>query len=407
MPPPLRILILSAYYFPFQGGSETHAREVATYLESIGFGVSVVTKRTDAGMASDPIVDNITLHRVAPPGPRTGLRKWLMIPFAFGRIIGLRRTFDVLYCPGYQGIGMAAVIAGRLLGRPVILRSGNLGVLQGDNWNQPLSRWGISANNWAVSWLKGRLRNLYMLADGFVCNCREIEREALACHVPPTRTHYIPNAVDVERYRLPTSGERARIRTEIGWPVDVFVCLYVGRLSAEKGVLDLLEAWRGIHRRHTRLILVGPDMPGHPMDVGPAARALVAAHGMQDQVIFHGESTDVARLFRAADMYVQPSHYEAFSNAVIEAMATGLPLVASAVGGMLDCVVDNQNGLLCPPANPTALAAQILRIVDDPVLAERLGSNARDTVVASFEKVTTLQKFADLFQATARVTGRR
>jgi glycosyltransferase involved in cell wall biosynthesis len=411
MPQSPRILILTAYYFPFQGGSETHAREVATYLAAIGFGVVIVTKRTgtrteETGSLEKPglLLDGIPVHRVAPAGPRTGLRKWVMIPFALWKIVRLRRAFDLIYCPGYQGIGIAAVVAGRLLGRPVILRSGNLGVLKGNNWNEPLSRSGISTDNWVVTRLKQGLRNLYMRADGFVCNCREIEQEALSCHVPPAHVHYVPNAVDVERYRLPDAGERARIRSEVGWPVEAFLCLYVGRLSIEKGVLDLLEAWRTIRRENAVLVLVGPDMTGHPIDAGPAARAFVAAHGMQQQVIFHGASTDVARLFRAADMYVQPSHYEAFSNAVIEAMATGLPLVASGVGGMLDCVVDSENGLLCPPANPSALASQIRRLMDDPALAQRLGSNARQTVVTSFEKTTTLRKLADLFVATARST---
>ena len=73
------------------------------------------------------------MHRVPPRGARTGVRKWLMIPFALKKILSLRREFDLIYCPGYQGIGIAGILAGALVRRPVVLRSGNLGVLTGDS----------------------------------------------------------------------------------------------------------------------------------------------------------------------------------------------------------------------------------------------------------------------------------
>lgn len=397
--------MLSAYYFPLQGGSETHARAIAVYLSRHGFRVTIVTRRVDRQSPALETVDGLPVHRVWPDGPRTGPRKWLMIPFAIYRILTLRREFDLIYCPGYQGIGVAAIVSGKLLGRPVILRSGNLGVLRGDQWTLPLSRWGIGAHSWAVSWMKARLRNLYMKADAFVCNSREIEREALACHVPPDHVHYLPNAVDVARYRLPHEGEKARIRSDEGWPADALVVLYVGRLSLEKGVMDLLEAWRDVRLEHAVLVLVGPDMTGNLMDAGPAARHYVSDHGLQDRVIFYGESRDPARLLRAADMYVQPSHYEAFSNAVIEAMATGLPLVASSVGGMLDCIVDDDNGVFCRPADAADIALKLGRLLNDPQLRARLGTSARQSVVAHFDEATIFARFADLCVATsARVT---
>lgn len=392
-----RILILSAYYFPVQGGSETHARALAASLRRSGFDLRVVTKRVDANSLALERIDDVPVHRVWPPGPRTGVRKWLMLPFAFAKVMSLRREFDLIYCPGYQGIGVAAIVAGKLLGRPVVLRSGNLGVLAGGNWNAPLARWGIHGDNAVVGWLKGRIRAVYMAADAFVCNCREIETEALAYQVPPDQVHYLPNAVDLNRFRPPAAGERAQVRADAGWPSDALICLYVGRLSAEKGVLDLLAAWREVRHDRALLVFVGPDMTGSPLDVGPQARHYVSEHGMGERVRFHGASEEVATLLRAADLYVQPSHYEAFSNAVVEAMATGLPVVASRVGGMLDCIVDDLNGLLATPSAPADLARQLQRVIDDARLRARLGERARHTVVEDFDEAKIFQKFADLF----------
>jgi glycosyltransferase involved in cell wall biosynthesis len=398
-----RILILSAYYFPFQGGSETHARAVATDLSRRGFSVVIVTKRDDRDSPASDRIDAVPVFRVAPAGARTGTRKVAMIPFAIAKIWRLRREFDVIYCPGYQGIGLAAIAAGWWLRRPVVLRSGNLGVLRGDQWNAPLTRWRLSPNLAPIRWMKSLVRRVYMRADAFACNSRENEREAIECRVPPGHVYYLPNAVDVDRYRPAETGEKARVRSEQGWRADAQLCLYVGRLSMEKGVMDLLQAWRSVGASNRLLILIGPDMPG-PLDAGPAARRFVADNNLQDRVVFHGASTDTARLLRAADVYVQPSHYESFSNALVEAMATGLPVVASRVGGMLDCIVDGENGLLSAPKDAADIANALRRVLDDAGLAARLGAAARTTVATQFSEPVIMTRFAELFEKVSRTT---
>jgi glycosyltransferase involved in cell wall biosynthesis len=391
-----RVLILTAYYFPFQGGVETHARAIARDLHAHDIPVVIVTRRRDDSATAEETIDEVRVYRVPPGGPRTGLRKWLMIPFAFRQILRLASEFDVIYCAGYQGIGLAALAAGAWLRRPVVLRSGNLGVLSGWNWNAPLERLKLSPNSALVSWLKARVRRVYMRADAFVANCREIETEALDVGVPRSHVHYLPNAVDIERFRPPRSGERDAIRAELGWPLDAMVCLYVGRLSAEKGVRELLDAWRELRPVGWRLIFVGPDMTGSTMDAGPEARAYVTANNL-DSVTFQGASTDAAPVYRAADLYVLPSHYEAFSNSLIEAMGTGLPVVATRVGGNLDAIVEDENGLLATPQDSRDLAAQLARAMSDATLRTRLGTNARATVVANFNAATVFGRFRALF----------
>ena len=392
-----RILILSAYYYPFQGPSETHARALAAYLSRHGFHVVIVTKHHEERSLAVETIDGIAVHRVPPGGRRTGVRKWTMIPFALRKILRLRDEFDVIYCPDYQGIGIAGILAGRWLKRPVVLRSGNLGVLMGDQWNAALARWHIPSDLAPVRWLKRRFTTFYMQADAFACNCRDNENEALAANLPREDVYYLPNSVDTERYRPAQSGEKARIRLEQVWPADAQLCFFVGRLSTEKGVLDLLTAWRDVGNANRILVLIGPDMPGR-LNAGPAARRFVAHMGMQSSVIFHGASVETARLLRAADAYVQPSHYESFSNALIEAMAAGLPSVASRVGGMRDCIVDGQNGLFANPQDAADLARKLRALLDNPALAARLGAKARETVVDGFSEPLIMGRFAELFE---------
>ena len=121
--------------------------------------------------------------------------------------------------------------------------------------------------------------------------------------------------------------------------------------------MDLLEAWRLLQPSDALLVMAGPDMTGHAWDAGAPGRAFVAQHGLGRPVRFVGPLADVAPMIKAADLVVQPSHFEALGLSAIEALACGVPLVASAVGGLLDFVVDGENGRLCPPQDPPALAA--------------------------------------------------
>jgi glycosyltransferase involved in cell wall biosynthesis len=228
-----------------------------------------------------------------------------------------------------------------------------------------------------------------------------MEEEALQCHIPRESVHYLPNGVDLKRFRPPHPQERCRIKSEEGWPKDRLVCLYAGRLSAEKGILELLDAWRSVDKRHAILVLVGPDMPGHSMNAGPAARKFVAEQKMEDRIIFYGPSENVPRLLRGADIFIQPSHYEAFGISVIEAMATGLPVIATRVGGMIDYLVDGVNAVLCEPLAPDDLASQIRRLLDDAPLRKRLGKDARETVACDFNEAVIFERLTTLFTETA------
>jgi glycosyltransferase involved in cell wall biosynthesis len=400
MTPP-RIILLTTYYYPFIGGIETHARRLASYLTHHRIGVVILTKRVDRHSPALDKIDGIPVYRIPPAGERNMLQKWVMIPLAIFTLLRLRKQFDVIYCPGYRAIGIAAIAAGKLLRRPIILNDNNNGILSCRNWDSSLARCYINPQGWLASCLKWPVHRTYASASAFACVSRENVEEALQCGIPSERVHYMPNSVDTERFRPPLPREREQIRSEEGWPEDRLVCMFVGRLSLEKGILDLLQAWRVIDDRRAILVIVGPDMPGHHMDVGPAVRRYVDEHQLQDRMLLHGPSEDVPRLLRAADIFIQPSHYEAFPLSVIEAMATGLAVVASKVGGIIDCLVDGVNGLLCKPASPDELAKQIQRLIDDPALRAVLGPQARATVEQEFGESRVFARLVRLFSASA------
>jgi glycosyltransferase involved in cell wall biosynthesis len=391
-----RVLVLSAYYHPFIGGVETHARRLADYLRRSGTTVVVVTKRAEQPSSGVDFVDAIPVIRVGPSGPRSTLRKWLTLPSALWAMICLRRRFDVIYCPGYQGIGVAAILAGKLLYKPVVLQSGNLGVMSCTSWEPVLRRMHIAPEGRFASWLKSYLRRMYASADAQVCIAREIEAEAIEFGAAPERTHYLPIGVDTTAFHPATAEERRETRVREGWSEDEVVCLFVGRLSIEKGILDLITAWRGIRRAEALLVVVGPDMTDHEMNAGDEVRRRIANEDLAQGVRLLGPREDVAVLLRGADIFVQPSHYEAFGISVLEAMASGLPVVATAVGGMQDYLRHEVNALLCKPGAPDELRTQMRALIASPELRRRLALEARRTVQREFAETTLYPRYLDL-----------
>jgi D-inositol-3-phosphate glycosyltransferase len=392
-----RVLVLTTYYHPVLGGVEIHARQLVRHLHERGFPVEVVTKRVSRDHEPTTHVDGVPVHRVGPIGERRASGKWIVLPSLMAKTLTAARRADVIVCVDYRGIGVSAIGAGRLLGKPVIVQGEVAGVLAGAD---EAASSGLPPESTAIRALKAPVRAIYRRADHVVCIGRDLEREALRAGVPRERVHYLPHGVDLDRFHPATAAERDRIRMELGWPIDRPIVLFVGRLSIEKGVMDLLNAWRIARTDAALLALVGPDMTGHPWDAGQPGRALVAANGLGDRVRFEGATADPAPFYRAADLFVQPSHFEALGNTALEAMASGLPVVASGVGGLADFCIDEQTALLHGPRSPESLAQAIARMLADAPLRARLAETGRRHVIEHFELRRLLDRYVELIERT-------
>jgi glycosyltransferase involved in cell wall biosynthesis len=287
----------------------------------------------------------------------------------------------------------------------VVLQAETPGALSCSSWDPDLARVGIPPAGWLARALKWPLQRIYGSATMYTCISREVRTEALGRGVSPARLVDIPHAVDVTRFRPGAPADRLRERSARGWPLDRSICVFLGRLSVEKGILDLLEAWTRVERTDALLVVVGPDMPGHPLDAGPEARSFVARRRLTDRVIFAGPTSDPAPILRAADVFIQPSHYEGFPFSVIEAMASGLPVVATRAGGMVDVLVHEENALLCAPKAPDELGQAANRLLGDEGLRKRLGNRAREDAVRLFDKDVVADAYAQVFRRLASAAG--
>jgi glycosyltransferase involved in cell wall biosynthesis len=213
------------------------------------------------------------------------------------------------------------------------------------------------------------------------------------------RVGLIHNGIEVARKTTPQ--ERAATRAQIGIPPDAFVLVIVANLIPYKGHADLFAALGQIRDRLPqpwRLVIVGRDR-----GIGTRLRRDAAERGIADNLIWLDERPDAERLLAAADVAVITSHEEGFSNSLLEAMGHGIPVVATAVGGNLDAVVQGQSGILVPVAAPAPLAGAIFELSNDVALRTRLGEGGRERVERFFSLDACVRRYVNLYRGTARL----
>lgn len=203
----------------------------------------------------------------------------------------------------------------------------------------------------------------------------------------------------------PPAIDRAAVRAELGLPPDAPLALFAGRLYPQKGVDDLLFALDLLQhvRPNLRTLIVGDG----PLRARLEETARLFQLHQDRRVQFLGHREDVPRLLAASDLLVLPSKYEGLPNVVLEAMTQGKPVVATAAPGTTEVVRDEVTGLLVPVGDRTALARALRRVVDDPVLAGRLGQAGRDHVAAHLQLSTMIDSFAALYESLSRSRGLR
>jgi glycosyltransferase involved in cell wall biosynthesis len=216
----------------------------------------------------------------------------------------------------------------------------------------------------------------------------------------PEQIVHIYGSVDTERFQ--PHPER---RPDPAGPERVTVC--VARLDYQKGVDVLLHAWARMMRAPAawraglspRLQLVG-DGP-----LRSQLERLAAELGIADSVEFLGVRTDIVDLLQQSWGFVLPSRFEGMPNALLEAMACGLPCIATRVSGSEDIICDGVDGLLVEPEQPAALAEALHRIIEDPKLAQRLGAAGRAKVVRDYQLRHIVEQCVALYRRLVQNTG--
>jgi glycosyltransferase involved in cell wall biosynthesis len=215
------------------------------------------------------------------------------------------------------------------------------------------------------------LRRIFRWSDCVVANSEAARQNLVRAGVPTRLVQVIRNGVDLQRFS--SNGHRAFARRRWGWQEDELLIGVIANLRPEKGHATLLKAVPIVARRFpkARFLFVGPD----PINYGERLRAM--ASDLSPHVSFLGDCSEIPELLAALDVFVLPSWSESMPNALLEAMSAGRPVIASAVGGCQEIVLHGKTGMLIPPQDSEALAAQIIQLLEQPELRNELGRAAR------------------------------
>lgn len=353
------------------GGTERHVQQVATALRARGLQMAVFALKQGGALGAELVAAGVPV--LACEGRRPGLVGLWQAARYLSDVVGRERP-DIIhfFLPAAYLVG--AIATSRFPLRRVMSR-------------RSLSRY--QTRYPGVRWLE---RRLHRRMDAVLGNSRAVARELAEEGVPAARLGIIYNGV-VDR----TCGhDRAAARRALGLGDDTLVCVMIANLIPYKGHTDLLQA----------LALARHDLPsdwcmlfaGRDDGIGTELEAQARALGLDAHLRWLGAVADVGPCLAAADIGVLSSHEEGFSNAVLEGMAAGLPMLVTDVGGNAEAVLDGEDGYVVPARDPAALAARLVALARDPTQRRRFGAAAKARAQHCFSVDASVSQYLQMYR---------
>jgi len=319
--------------------------------------------------------------RMATEAARFGVPV-IPLPIEFKTLAGFRalrahlssHPVDVVNTHSSADSWLAALACATLANPPAIVRTRHI--------SAPVS--GNFFNRW-----------LYRQAQGVVTTGESLRRHLLqTLGLDPARVASVPTGIDTSRF---APADKAAAKAALGLDPQHKHLGIVATLRSWKGHLFLLDAFAQLDRSGLRLLIVGEGPMRGPIE------EKIAALGIGERVTLTGQRTDPERWLQAMDVFCLPSYAnEGVPQAILQAMLCALPIVTTPVGAILEAVADGETALVVPPRDAAALAAAIARLLDDGVLAARLGDAARRRAGKDFSREGLLDRMEAIFGAAAR-----
>ena len=379
-----RVVMVISNFHPYVGGAERQSLELSKALKAMGLEITVLTRRHfNDGLPAGEDVEGIRVRRLCVWGWSLFVDSLLFMIRSFVWLC--RHAGDCLaihaHLAGSHALASAA--AGKLLKKPVFIKLGG-----GAGIGELAASHDTRAGRLKLKLLK------WVPPTSFVAVTGDLVEELKRYGLGNASVEVVPNGVDTRRFHPVSAEEKALCRGRMGWPATAPCFLYVGRLAPEKQ----LETFLGVFAEALRD--AGADAWFSLIGQGPERGALWEAHqriGLQAHVRFQHAAPRIEWAYRAADVFVLPSISEGLSNALLEAMASGLAVLASRVGGTREAVLEGNHGLLFDPRDRAGMKAQLLRFLREPGLAAGMGARARAKAESDFDISAVARRYRELY----------
>ena len=367
-------------YLPRFGGAERQLAALLPLLKQRDVETFILTRRY-SGLSAFEEINGTPVYRLPIWGPKP-VAALTYIVAAQTHIARLRP--DVIHAHELLSPASAAQLAHRVWGMPIVAK------VLGGGKNGDIDK--LRRRPFG----KQRLAGLRRQIDTFITVSSEINNELMQIGVPAERRLFIPNGVDTQRFSPVSPEQKLQLRKNLGLPGEAQIAIFSGRLVPGKQVDRLLAAWRNLQEEFPQALL---------LIIGSGEEESRLRQMGGENVKFIGQVEDVAPYLQSSDFLVLPSAAEGLSNALLEALAVGLPCIATAVGGTPDVIVDGVNGLLIAPDKADELRTAMLKLLSDGSIRQRMGEQARATIQARYSLESTADQLASLYMRLA--TGRR
>lgn len=385
----LSILLCIRHFFPIVGGAETQALHLARELKRQGLNVEIVTGRY-GGAPRFETVDDVNVRRLFVGVYLPVVHELFFLASLAVYLIRARNTYDVIQLFQLQLSTLVAVIVGKqLLGKPVVTRSSNT---KGS---------GVLAVWRAIPGHVHLLAFVFRHVNAVVALSTEMVRELREAGCFSASIRLIPNGVPP----FASAGNGDRVRERLGIRPERLILISVGRLTVPKRHAVLIDALATMAKApdpvDVCLVLLGDGEEKEELEL-QAQRA-----GVENLVFMPGVVSNVDDYLDAADIFVLPSSYEGLSNALLEAMNAGLPVVASRASGTVDLIQHGQNGLLFDADDRCMLVAHLRALANQPELRQQLGANAARTIREGYTIDKSTVRYIALYRELldAKATG--
>jgi glycosyltransferase involved in cell wall biosynthesis len=381
----LRLAIITPRFWPFTGEAETHLLRLAEQFRLVGHAVTIVTAAWHSHWPRNIIVRELPVVRLR--GSPSGSLATLGYMYALSRWLGREReNFDAVLVSTLRHEAFCTVGALAAASVPVILQAERAGP-EGDIAWQKTATFGKR--------IAGRCQQ----ATALLATSKLVAAELAAAGYDVARTTTIPRGVPIPPPHGATTRDAARESLATGnhdlaaTPQQPIV-VACGRFVPASGFVDLVKAWKSVAPRFplARLWIVGD---------GPLRERLYQLVGdldLRQRVFLPGTFGQCDELLAAADLFVQPATAEVPTLALSEALAAGLPVVASDLAGHREWITSGQTGELLPPGDPRALATAMLDMLERPARAVALGAEARERMRAEHSLERCALAYLELFE---------
>ena len=383
-------MVTGAYHPEISSGGE-QCRSVARQLRGRAH-VQVLTTSVDPRLARHDQFDGVPVTRIWVD-VRSGLSKVRAFRRMVIDLFRLVRGADIIHLHGYSTKNVLVTVIAKMFRKPIVMS------LHTSGFDEPKA---IEEQGSLALWA-------FLSADLYLSVSPNLVKAYLDAGMPPERMVQVPNGIDVDRFSPATPEQRRAIRSRLGL-ADRPTIAFVGFFSTDKQPRVLFDAWmqlQGAGRIDATLMFVGATNSTYfevDAAIAPGMTADATAAGVADRLHFAGVTHDVPSYLQAADVFVLPSRREGLPVALLEAMACGLPCIASRLPGSTEAVIaDGVDGRLTPPGDVFALAAALGDLLADGRERQRLGDAARATIVRRYSSGNVADRWLEAYALTPAV----